>query len=231
MTLLRAVLLGTVLIYSFSSPVLAQGHGPGGPGQGGNNGQGQGPGPGNNNGPGNGGGFNNGPGNDNHGGGFGPGQGDNHGGGFGPGQGDNHGGGFGPGHGGGFNPPPPPPPPPAPPRVQGPCTVSSFYNGGGVLYSATDAYGRNLTTNGDYTYVYDVAVNAEERGECSYIENSVPSTPRPTPTDYCQVLPGRNAFGQTYYNVVARSGVILYGEVLDYNTAYNESLNDARCFQ
>ena len=108
----------------------------------------------------------------------------------------------------------------------GPCTIYAniAYDS---FYTVTNAYGQNIGSSYDYSVATQIAQNAEVTHQCSYINTVTNNYAQP---NYCQIEPGANAFGQSFYRVVANNGAIL-DNTADYQSALSLMQSDARCYQ
>jgi hypothetical protein len=109
--------------------------------------------------------------------------------------------------------------------MNGPCTIYS--NSFGNNYSVTNAYGQLIGTSYDYYQALQIAQNAQNTGSCNYINNQTNNRQNP---NFCQIMPGGNAYGQSFYRVIDRSGRILR-DSCNYQDAQYTVQTDARCFQ
>ena len=113
----------------------------------------------------------------------------------------------------------------------GPCSISTNYNGGMSVYTVYDGYGNVMITTPDYNEAYQVAMNSVAARACSYVaSNSGNNNGYPPSQNYCQVMPGQNAYGQQFYRVVDRAGRILLN-TSSYYEAQREVQSNPGCYQ
>ncbi len=112
-----------------------------------------------------------------------------------------------------------------PSSMNGPCTI--FSNSFGNNYSVTNAYGQMIGSTFDYYQAYQIAQSAQNTGSCSYINNQTNNRQN---QNFCQIMPGGNAYGQSFYRVIDRNGRILR-DSCNYQDAQYTVQTDSRCFQ
>jgi hypothetical protein len=108
----------------------------------------------------------------------------------------------------------------------GPCTIYAN-NACNSIYTISNAYGQNIGSTYDYSQATQIAQNAVYARQCSYVNTVTNNYSAP---NYCQIEPGANAYGQSYYNVVAGNGAIL-ASTTDYNQALSDVQTNVQCYQ
>ena len=110
--------------------------------------------------------------------------------------------------------PPYPQPQPTYPPSTGSCAIDQGYDVyGRLVYNVRDRYGRVLAQELDYNSALRDAQLYDRNGSCSggYVPTPNPyPRPQPQPVNTCSIAQGRNAYGQTLYRVMNRSGAVLY---------------------
>ena len=99
--------------------------------------------------------------------------------------------------------------------------------GNQTTYSVTNAYGQNIGSSFDYYQAQQIAQNAQRMGSCSYVTNLNNSFPG---QNGCQIMPGGNAYGASFYRVIDRAGRIINNSC-SYQEALQAVQTDARCYQ
>ena len=113
----------------------------------------------------------------------------------------------------------------------GPCSINTNYNGGQSVYTVYDAYGNVMITTPDYNQAYQVALNTVANRACSYVTSNGGSNNGgfPNQQNYCQVMPGQNAYGQQFYRVVDHAGRIILN-TSSYAEAQREVQSNPDCY-
>ena len=135
--------------------------------------------------------------------------------------------------------PTPNPYPTPQPQPLGPCVINSYNDQRGFqVFMVKDGTGRILGNTVQYAEALRIAQQSQQMGFCNGLVNNTqqnpqppqnpqpypvppapPQYPQPSPPrgsgptrsspNYCQIMQGRNAYGQILYRVVDRSGRIL----------------------
>lgn len=112
----------------------------------------------------------------------------------------------------------------------GPCLIQQQQNVGYSVFNVFDGRGTFIASYTDYNQAFLTAQNYDRMGYCHGIRTNFPNQPYPAPRSYCQIMQGRDAYGNFFYRVIDRVGRILYTTPF-YNEAFQVSQNDGRCYQ
>jgi hypothetical protein len=125
-----------------------------------------------------------------------------------------------------------------------PCVILANYDSYGTVYQVINAYGNVTETAYSYAQALAAADVQERQRNCygvvfqsnndypqqgSQYPNTYPSN-YPNSQNFCQVMDGRDAYGNYLYRVLDRAGRVL-STTSDYSQAQYVSRSDARCFQ
>ncbi len=124
----------------------------------------------------------------------------------------------------------------------GPCVINSYFDQRGFqLYMIKDGMGRVVGNTVQYAEALRLAQQSQSMGFCSGIVNNTSYgngngngngngghyPPRPTS---CQVMPGRDAYGRTFFRVLDRAGRVILQTPNQYQ-AQQTAQTDPRCYQ
>ncbi len=93
------------------------------------------------------------------------------------------------------------------------------------MYTVTNAFGQNIGSTYDYTEAYQIAENAQNRGQCNFITTYTNPYTQP---NYCQLVPV-NGQDSGLYEVQTLDGNVITGTE-DYDDAVNVIQSDSRCY-
>lgn len=123
----------------------------------------------------------------------------------------------------------------------GPCMVSQVIDSRGLAsFLVRDGYGSNVATISQYAEAIRIAQQYQQMGRCSGVvtqnqpnQGGYPQQQQPSSNNNynsCQIMEGRNAYGQILFRVMDRSGRILLSTTSQ-REAYQTQQRDSRCFQ
>jgi len=135
----------------------------------------------------------------------------------------------------------------------GPCVINSYYDSRGYqLYMIKDGMGRVVGNTVQYAEALRLAQQSQSMGFCSGVVNNTSQTnPQQPPypgnnggygnggygngghpprQSFCQVMPGRDAYGRNFFRVLDRAGRVIF-QTPDPRQAQQASVNDPRCLQ
>ena len=135
----------------------------------------------------------------------------------------------------------------------GPCVINSYYDSRGYqLFMIKDGMGRVVGNTVQYAEALRLAQQSQSMGFCSgIVNNSSQTNPQQPPypgnnggygnggygnggypprQTSCQVMPGRDAYGNTFFRVMDRAGRIILNTP-NQSLAYQAAQSDPRCFQ
>jgi hypothetical protein len=133
------------------------------------------------------------------------------------------------------------------PQQLGPCVINSYNDSRGFqVFMVKDGTGRILGNTVQYAEALRIAQQSQQMGFCYGVVNNAQNPPtqpqypqqpnypqqpqQPQRYNSCQIMQGRNAYGQLLFRVVDRAGRILV-TANSMQEAQRAQRNDSRCFQ